>query len=564
MIDVIESIRARNIGIIWEVEIDLNNGLNVVTGETGAGKTLFTQAILSGLGMISGNEIIGNHADSSFVEIQLKIPENFSFDFLNDDREVTIRREFSITGKSKSFFNGRLVPANFLREVGRKMIAIHSQNSHLEFLKRSYQLKILDGYDEALQKEVKEYKKKWKYVTSILDEIEELKETVKKVEKEKEILEFQLKEIESARLSPGEDEKLKQIRERLRHFQKIYEALYRAASFLKEGESSSAELLAQAEKAISEVAHLDAEFLGLKESVSKVCIEVEEIYREIKRHIDVMIEDEIDIDEVESRLSLIDSLKKKYGGTIESVLSYGEEVKRKLEKSFDADVRLKKLEDEFKKEIDRLIEKGKLLSELRRNAARNLEKRIKEKLSELMMPYLEFKINFESIVTAEDIKKAPRENLSAAKKGFEEVDFVIKNPGSEFKPISEIASGGELSRILLSLETVLGEKNTIPVFIFDEVDSGIGGNAGIVLGKYLRQLSSYSQVICVTHLPQVAAYGDLHILIERKDEGQRTEAEVKLLDYDERVEELARMLSGEVAKNKAIEHAEALLKSVKN
>lgn len=558
----IASIRAKNIGIIKEVEVDLSKGLCVVTGETGAGKTLFTQSILASFGYINGNELIGNHGDTAYVELMLEANDELRKRLGLQDNELIIRRVFSKEGKTKSFLNGMMVPMSMLKDIGSCLVAIHSQNSQLGLLKKSNQMALIDSFDVGLVNVLKEYEFQWRKVNEVLKEIRLLEESSSDFEKQKEIFMYQKEEIERACLKLGEEEQLKALREKLRHKRQIIESVSQAAALIRGDDNSAGICLAKASHLLVGLGRIDEEFAKISERLVRTTIEVEDIYHDLIAQFNQFAEEEMDLDAIENRLSIIEQMKKKYGTTVEDVIKYHSEIDEKLGRLTQAKDKLNELRKHLNKEFETLIGLGKQLTLLRKRSVKRFVEKVREKIDGLMLSYLEFNASFESLVNVSDVSGKVEEILPHIKKGFESIEMMIKNAGGDFSPLAVSASGGELSRILLSIETVLGQHSSISTYIFDEVDAGVGGNAAIQLGKYLKELAKHSQVICVTHLTQVAACGDTHFAVRRIENSNPAEAKVVEVRDEERVEELARMLSGKVAREKAIEHARELVRTL--
>jgi DNA repair protein RecN (Recombination protein N) len=581
---VIRDIRVANLGIIREASVELSPWFNVVTGETGAGKTLFTSAVRAALGDGTALELVGIHGDEGFCEIGIAVPrtlrerDSFVSELAGDEDEIIVRREFSRSGRARTYINGRSVPASVARELGNRLVAIHSQNSHLEFLKPSNQITLLDRSTPEVLRAAEDYRQVWSRAVALVEEFIAHQERLSKVRRERELLAFQLEEIRNANLVAGEEEELRAAREEARHRKEIIDNLTQAVAALSETEASALMTVGTALAALERLAALTSRFEDVVERLRAAHIEIEEAQREIRRYLDDVSLTPADLDSIEARLYLIDTLKKKYGPTVEDIIEKGREIEALLAEFDESESSAAHAWDEITRVCEDLRKAGIELGTERAEAGRRLRDRVNERLPQLMLAYLTFDVVFEPVEfdvggAKEDIAKVLatpgegnlanavrlREALDAARQGFETGRFVVKNPGADFEPVSSVASGGEVSRLLLALETALSSASDIAVYCFDEVDAGVGGEAGARLGSYLKQLAGQAQVMCVTHLPQVAAFADRHFVVERGEKDGVATASVREVRGEERIAELARMLSGEMARAKAVEHARDLI-----
>lgn len=551
----LREIRAANIGIIKKADFELSDGLTVITGETGAGKTLFTKALLSGLGYVDLNQLIGHHGDETFVEVVIDSGSVDSLD-KNESKLVVIRKETSRKGRIRTFLNGRMTSSNAVRELLESNIVIHSQNSNILLLRPSKQRELLDSFSEEILKTSKQYRKEWQEFRELNSRLKNLKKDIKNLKEKKDFLEYRIEEIENLNPEPGEDKKLKNLREYLKKKNLFIEYYEGARSLLKENQNSALDTLSVVADYLSGLSEFNDKYTELKQRLDNLIIELQEIAIELNRSFNVEEVEEMSLDQVEERYFEIERVKQKYGKDINGLIDYVRELKRKLN-NFDLKKNeLKEIDNRLNERVSQLKVTLKKLSKLRQENASILKEAINKMLPDLMLGYLKFDIKVTNNLHPEEINVKDLNNMPF---GLDKVVFKIKNKGSDYLPIDNSISGGELSRLLLAIETAFGKSSETGVYMFDEVDSGIGGQAGVKLGEYLKKLSSYAQVICVTHLPQVAAFADCHFTVGRKDEKGKATAFIKNVDQNERINEIARMLSGNFAKKKALKHAEELL-----
>ncbi|MDI6868327.1 MAG: DNA repair protein RecN [Coprothermobacterota bacterium] len=551
----IENIWIKNLAIVKELSCELEGGLNVFTGETGAGKSLVVDAISFLLGGRSQIEMVGNYGDELRVEASLIIDDQDSWVKLQelglDDPCLYIMRTLSKDGRSKARINGKTVPVGFLKDTLSSLVHLHGQQEHEALVLPSYQLDYIDRYageralilrakGESLLSERKE----------VAEKISNLEEQLRQRERQKDILQYEINEIESARLKENEDQLLLEEKTLLLSGLQIKESLEKLQETLR-GEGPKKGFLNILEAHSREIAQFKtrSDKLGSFSSrLENIVIELEDLSWECNSFFEGLEFDPEKLEAVEERLDIIARLKRKYGNTIPQILDYLERAKESLRSLESVDLEIENLISR-KEQIE--IELGDALGELRalrREKAKELQLRIVEGLRELGIPTSIFKVEFQEF---------PLEELRSS--GLDRAEFWFSaNPGEMEKPLGKVASGGELSRLMLVMKSVLADVDRVRALIFDEVDAGIGGKVGEAVARKLKEISRNHQVICITHLPQIAGAADVHFAIEKSPE-PLNEVRVKKLKGEERVKEIARMLAGSKITPTVLAHARELL-----
>ena len=538
----ISTLHIKNIGIIDDLSIDLNNGLNILTGETGAGKTL----IIDSLGIISGErfskDMIRKGENFSFVEACIYLPENE----MAADGNIIVSREIYANGRNMCKINGRMVTVNELKSFMENVIDIHGQHDNQQLLNPSTHIEYLDSFGEKEIKELKvKYKELYKQYNSIKIELKNNYGDDKEKQRKLDLLRYQFEEIDNANLKLGEDEKLEADRKIILNSEKINESLNVADMEISE---HSIDAINEAIRALEKIENLDENYAKTLNSLKSTYYDIQEIGRDISSLREDVYFDEEQRQELENRLDLIFSLKRKYGNTIDEILKYKTEVEEEIVKLENIDEHNNKLKKELEQLRNEMLEIGTKLNILRNKYAKVLEEKINTELADLEMKNARININ---IVFNEG-------NFNA--NGLDIVEIMIKtNIGEDAKPLCKIASGGEMSRIMLAIKNVLSNVDNVPVLIFDEIDTGISGMAAKSVGEKLKSISKMHQVLCVTHLASIAAKGDYNYFIYKKVENEKTITNVQLLNEEETIKEIARIASGDITEI-SINHAKSLRK----
>ncbi|MBQ9532063.1 MAG: DNA repair protein RecN [Eubacterium sp.] len=549
----LKSLNIENIAVIEKADIDFSSGFNALTGETGAGKSILVDSISAVLGERTSKELVRNGADSAYVcacfedvnkEVNNKLDE---FDIPRDDDTLIISRKISAQGKSSCKINGRSVTASMLRELGMLLVNIHGQHDSQALLNSDYHYSFLDmtgNGDDILER----YKKSFRELVSIRKRLKALTADADSKDRELEILDYQIKEIESSQIKVGEIDSLQNRKKIIQNSQELISAINKVLLFVSgDDEVQGIQSLAStAQSEIKSFSDFDGDFKKINEllfSVNDISEQLKDIAEEKLSSVDFS---ENELEMIEERLNLLYNLCSKYGNDEGAVLNYLEEAKERKQLFDNSEEELEKLNLEYDGLFEKTVELANELSSYRKELAKKLEDDVKEQLIFLDMPKIEFVVNFE------------KGNLSS--NGFDKIEFLIStNPGEPPKPLSKIASGGELSRIMLAIKNIIAKNDSVGTLIFDEIDTGVSGRASRKIGLKLKEVSNHTQVICVTHSAQIASLADTHLLISKKFENERTYTEVKSLNFEQRKQELARIMGGLEITETLLRSAEELL-----
>ncbi|HIC88717.1 MAG TPA: DNA repair protein RecN, partial [Anaerolineae bacterium] len=555
-------LRIRNFAIIEELHLTFEPGLNVLTGETGAGKSIIVDAVSLLLGGRALEEMIRAEADRAELEGVFLLPPTVAVE-LNpileqnglegEDGVLILAREIRRSGHNVARVNGRAVTVSFLAEIGNRLVDIHGQGEHLSLLRVREHINLLDRYAglAGLRAQVAGAVRKLNRVRS---DLAALRRDERELARRIDLLTFQVEEIRSAGLQPGEEAELEAERRRLANAEQLIELTAEVAELLNEsaGERPSAvDLVGEAVSALTRLIRLDPDLAPRLEQAELLADGLAELAREVVHYRDGIEFNPHRLNEVEERLELIFNLKRKYGDTIEEILAFGEAAQAELDQISHAEERLVELESEEERLLREIGELGEQLSLARQEAAERLSAAVEAELADLRMDKARFGVK---ITQREDPSGAyvGERRLAFDRTGIDRVEFLVSaNPGEPLRPLARVASGGEASRLMLALKTVLSHADAIPTLIFDEIDVGIGGRVGGVVGRKMWLLSRAQnmnqasrvqrQVLCVTHLPQLAAYGDLHYHISKKEREGRTVTQAARLDSEARIAELTAM-----------------------
>lgn len=537
----ISTLHIKNIGIIDDLSIELGDGFNVLTGETGAGKTLIIDSISIICGGRFSKEMIRRGEDFSFVELNLYLPGNS----IAIENNIIVSREIHLNGRNSCKINGRLVTLTELKEFMSNIIDIHGQNDNQKILNPKYHIKYLDNFIGKDLLDIKEkYKELYQNRQDILKELKANLGDDKEKQRQLSLLQYEFDEIENAELRPGEEDELEEKRKFFMNSEKIGKSLNQADISLGEG---AIDKINDAIRAIEKISDLDKKYDDTLSSLKSIYYEVQELSRDISSLNSDMYFDENERNEVEERLDLIYSLKRKYGNSIEEIIEYKEKIEKEIDRINNLDEYNNKLKDELKQIENSMQDLANRMHEIRKNNAIILDSKINKELADLEMPNSRFITHIDTV--------------EFNKNGTDEVEYYIStNIGENEKELAKIASGGEMSRIMLAIKTVLANTDSTPVLIFDEIDTGISGKAAKSVGEKLKLIGKSHQVLCITHQPSIAAKGDENFYISKISKEGRTFTRVKKLNEEEVINEIARISNGEVTEI-ARNHAKELRKS---
>lgn len=546
--------------IIEDISLEFHHGMTVLTGETGAGKSIIIDAVGLLAGGRGSSDYVRHGSKKCVLEGHFEMPKSSRLKTLFESEEIDydsellmIQREIYDNGRSVCRVNGSLVTISLLKEVGTYLIDIHGQNEHQELMDSENHIHLLDYYGQdtidslldSYQKDYKVYRDTVKRLNAWQDKEQE---TAQKID----ILRFQTDEISEANLIADEEVELEEEERRLANYQTIMTALTTSYQVLQEAEPNALESIGKAMDAMENIAEVDQNLSTISTTLNNVFYELQEVASDIYQELDRQEFDEGRLNEIASRLNLIQQLKRKYGASIPEILLFYETSLEELETLENKTESQTELTDQIKQLEKNLLEKGKLLSNARQKTAKSLQKDIQEQLKELYMDKVVFNVRFSNSLEELSVQSA---NLY----GLDTVEFFIStNPGEPEKPLTKIASGGELSRMMLALKTIFAKSQGITSIIFDEIDTGVSGRVAQAIAEKIHSISEYSQVLCITHLPQVAARADNHLYVKKAIIENRTSTAAVILTETERVEEIARMLSGNQITKGAIQAAEEL------
>ena len=540
-----------NIAVIESADISFDQGFNVLTGETGAGKSIVIDAISAILGERAYRDMIRTGAAKASVRaVFTEVPEYpwFGENGVEYDPETVIQREIYLDGKNVCRVNGSLVSVSILRKLGIQLINIHGQHDSASLFDEDNHLAFLDAFadNEGLRTD---YGEKYAAVSRLRREIDALTMDEGEKLRRMETLKYQIAEIEKAELEPGEDETLEERRKLLQNAEKLSNGLEEAVECLYGGEDTdgAAGLLAQAEHALAKLSRFSDSFNAMHDRVADLMYQVQDAAEEVRDARDNLSYSADELEQIESRLDVIHKLRRKYGVTCEDILAYLDKAKKELEEIEFADDHLERLKIKLEKAEDAAWKAALALRENRKAAAQALSQRILSELTQLDMPRVQFACEFRE--------------LELTANGADAVAFYMSaNAGEALKPMSKVASGGELARIMLAMKNVLAEKDQVGTLIFDEVDTGVSGRAAQKVAQKLHSVAAHKQVLCVTHLPQLAALANTHLLIAKSEREGRTYTSVNALDFEGRKRELARIIGGANITETTLKSAEEMLR----
>ncbi len=552
-------LRIENFAIIQKLELNFQPGLIAFTGETGAGKSIILDALAAVIGGKTDASMIRAGADRAEVEAHFSIPAESKAaveellereELLDEPGFLTLSREIRREGRSTARINGRSAGLSLVRELGSYLIDIHGQSEHLSLLNVNRHIHLLDRY--ASLPGLEAYRSAYARLLELRRELQKLRQTEQDAERRTDLLSYQLEEIDSAHLKPGEDIELRQERDRLANAENLAIYAQRALAVIDEGSPESpaaGDLTGQVVQLLASIAKIDPSRQALSEQASTISELLSDLTTELRNYLEGIEFNPRRLEQVEERLDLYHKLQRKYGGSVEAVLAFAEKSRQELDTIAHATERIAELQQQEAAQLAGLAKQAEELSRLRKAAAEKLEKGVERELGDLSMNGARFSVAFhcEPDPNGLPVKSGtlPSEGEAQAfdANGIDKVEFLIApNPGEGLKPLVKIASGGETSRLMLALKNVLAQADFIPTLIFDEIDQGIGGRIGGVVGEKLWQLGRRHEVLCVTHLPQLAAFGDQHFSVRKEVAAGRTTTIVRSLDDPSRLEELAQML----------------------
>jgi len=550
----LKELRISNFAIIDQLELDFPAGLVIFTGETGAGKSIILDAIEALMGARAETTSIREGADRASLEAVFQVNDKnraaiteilSAEDLLDDPDYVTLGREIRKEGRTVARINGRTVNVSLLRDIGGQLVDIHGQSEHLSLLNVKKHLSLLDRFS-ANNELLEDYRASYRSWRQIHRELDQLHKLERDADRRVELLNFQIGEIESAKPVVGEEDELKEERNRLANAENLADHGRSALNLLDEATPEMpgiSDLIGQALQEIQALARIDPSQAGLAEQTDNLAVLVNELSRDLRIYLEQIEYNPRRLEVVEERLEMLRNLQRKYGGSIEAVLAYAQKSRAELEQITHATERIEELSKQEEEIRQILAVKAQALSKQRKESAVLLSKAVERELVDLSMAGARFEVSFSQQDTEKGLQVEGGSAVRFDENGIDQVEFLIApNPGEGLKPMVKIASGGETARLMLALKRVLAQADEVATLIFDEIDQGIGGRIGFVVGEKLWQLARDHQVLCVTHLPQLAAFGDRHIRVMKQVQNGRTLTLVENLEEENRRKELAQML----------------------
>lgn len=551
----LERLHIKNIAVIDEAEIEFNNGFNVLTGETGAGKSIIIDSINMVLGERTSRSIIRNGEKKAVVEAMFSVNNPEIIKTLDDngieveDGMLILYRDLNTDGKSLCKINGSMTTASGIKEIANMLINIHGQQDNQSLLTPSSHISFLNSY-ASLDTKLEEYRAYYNMVNEITDKLNSLQFDEREKERQMDLYSFQIKEIEDAKLVPGEDEQLAERRKFMSGISKISETLNYSHEVLYSSDRNVYDSLSSVVNGFMSITEYDGKLNDIYERLNSAAIELDDIIYQIRDYRDEMDFDESESDKIETRLDLINTLKRKYGSTIEEIIEYKNDIEDKLYTITKSDEETEKLNNELAEACEKRNKAAAEITKIRTKYAAELSEKICRELADLDMSKVKFDVQIKE--------------CEYNKNGCDNIEFLISvNAGEPLKPLSKIASGGEMSRIMLAIKSIFADSDPVDTLIFDEIDTGVSGRAAQKIAEKINKIARNKQILCITHLAQIAAMAKTHFLIEKSVESEHTYTKVNMLDESSRKNELARIIGGAQITDITIQAASEMIEMAK-
>lgn len=563
----LKELSIRNFAIIDDLQISFSAGLTILSGETGAGKSIILSAVNLLLGSRASADLVRTGAENAELEALFEITESGRVaDIMTEhgyapSDGLLVRRIISRSDMNRVYINGRMATIQLLNAITENLASISGQHVHQLLLKEEQHLLILDQFGglTPLRAEVSTY---FHQLIPMLEKLEKLNTLQKRQAEHKELLEFQLREITAANPAKGEDKALEQERARLKNAEELYQVVYDSIESLYSAPGSVIEKLVDVKKNLDKISQIDQQLKSKTANLSDTTYQLEDLIEGLRSYLNSIQMDEKQLEAVEERLDTLNKLKRKYGGSMEAVFERLESIEQDLSNVENITELIRDTETQIGELHTQLKDRALILSRKRKKTAASFAKKVIRQLATLMLSKTEFQVSLHSLPV--DEKTNPylaAKNRMITDTGIDRATFLIApNIGETLKPLASIASGGELSRVVLALKALLAKTDSVETVVFDEVDAGIGGGVAEVVGKKLADLANHHQIICITHLPQIAKFGDRHYRISKHVSQGRTRTSIRLLNDEDRYKEIARMLGGEKITQATLEHAREMLK----
>jgi len=566
------SLYIKDYALIENINIDFQKGLNIITGETGAGKSILIDAMGLLLGERASTEVVRKGAAKSIVEGIFNIEGNEKVLAMLDENEIEaqpgmiVRREISLKGANRCFVNDTPVPLNFIKEIGNLLVDLHGQHEHQSLLRTETHIEMVDDFAD-IEDALTEFTEESSKLNALQKELKELKNRESLLKEKKNLFEFQIKEIDEVNPVEGEDDRLEQELTILENSEKLLELSTEIYNGLYDKENSIYDCMVDIKNKISELSKIDSSLTGKNDECGSVVATINDLSEFIRSYRDKVELDPEKVEEVRERLGAVNMIKKKYGPNLINVIKHREKIGKEFDLAENFSIRIKELEAEVDKSR---VECGNIaygLSKIRREISSSIKTEIQKALVYLGISDAEFEVKISNQSTESDAENyiiVDGKKYKYNSRGFDEVEFFVStNIGEDPKSLVKVASGGEVSRIMLALKSILAKNDKLPLIIFDEIDTGVSGRIAQKVGKSLKNLAEFHQVISITHLPQIAAFADNHYLVMKNNVGERAITSITKLNDEERVREIAKLMSGEKVTEASLEGARELVKTGK-
>ena len=558
----LRSLYIKNYALIEEISVEFEHGLNILTGETGAGKSILIDALGLLLGDRASSEVVRKGSEKAIVEGSFAVGDLARVRRLLDEAELDssaellVRREISTKGQNRCFVNDSPISLNLLKEIGDELVDLHGQHDHQALLHPETHIDFLDDFGDHKQL-LSTYRESYHRLSGLSSKKRELHELELRLKEKKDLYEFQAREIDAVNPQQGEEESLESELRILENAEKLQQLTSSLHQLLYEGESTAHNHLVQARKIIESLNAIDTAFADAAGEVKSAEIIVEELAKFVQSYNSKIESNPERLEHTRDRLGHYSLLKKKFGGSLETLLAHRKRIGEELERSENFEKELAQVEQDISEERGACAEAAQSLTKRRKEAAKKIEKAIVSALAELGIDHAVFSVRVLNTPIPSGSKQpqddatdlfvqAGKERFGVTPKGIDVVEFYLStNVGEDVKPLSKVASGGEVSRVMLALKTALANSDKIPLLIFDEIDVGVSGRIGQAVGMSLKKLSSLHQIIAITHLPQIAGLADTHFAVEKSEDGKRTATRLRRLDVEGRIREVAKLMSGE-------------------
>ena len=564
--NMLKTLLIKNYALLVDEEIQFGDKLNILTGETGAGKTIILNALGTILGDRVNNSFVREGASKAIIEGIFQIEENVLLlncleknDLALDDEQMILRREIFDNNRSRAFVNDTPVQLSTLQEIGELVVDLHGQHDHQSLLKIKNHLTFLDEFG-SLEPEVQEVAESYQKLQKLMAELNELENKQESVKEKREHYTFQINEINKVDPSPDEEKDLLKEENVIQNRERLFNLTNEFFGILYEGDNSVLEQLGRVTKGLRELQEIDEEFRVIQSDCESAKLTVEEISKFLQSYKSNIDFNPQRVEELQNRIAALAGLKKKFGGSLQEAVNARDKMQAELASLENLDSQITSLNKRFASEKATLSALCFELSKKRKNVAMQLDQLVPDILSYLGMPAVRFKVTLKYQDDPIGVISVQGQHYRATASGMDFVEFFIStNKGEELRPLAKVASGGEISRVMLALKSLLAKKGRIPVLVFDEIDSGVSGAIAQSVGRKLKELSEFHQVICITHLPQIASIGDFHLLVEKVEKMGRVETNIRKLTSGERTEAIAKLLAGEKISETHLESARELL-----